>query len=375
MQASLRAFQNTSLLTCVGLSSVALAICVLGVRIGGSAALGITAVLILPLLGMAFLQSRAARRIAVAFESDRDAAMRAHSNLQAALDSMSQGLVLCSASADVVAVNRRFLTMFDMPGDQVSPGMPVADLIRLQGKAANMPKVQVDAIVHERLNRPPGASGQLVVQFAQKDYQIAYQPRPEGGWACTFDDVTDKLEAQRRLAFLAHHDALTGLPNRVQLRENIDRTIAAGSPFAVMLIDLDRFKQANDTFGHAVGDGLLVAVAGRLRALLRDGDSLARLGGDEFAVVMATPGGRDDAERQARLVVETLATPFEVDGHRICIGGSVGVTHHPSGAGSGVRLDVDTLLKEADVALYDGKRTGGNVHRFVQPRLEHRSAA
>lgn len=103
------------------------------------------------------------------------------------------------------------------------------------------------------------------MRFSQSHIQIAFQPRPEGGWACTFEDVTSRLEAERQLAFLAHHDPLTGLPNRVRLGECAEQAILSARAFALMLIDLDRFKQANDTFGHAVGDGLLVAVSCRLR--------------------------------------------------------------------------------------------------------------
>lgn len=375
MRASLRALQRTSLITCIGLSAIVTAIIVIGMRMGGPAALPTISALVLPLLGMAVLNSRACRRVAVACRLDREAAQRASSDLQVALDSMSQGLVLCSTSAEVVAVNKRFLAMFEIPSHQITPGMPVADLIRLQGKAANMPAEHIDAIIHERLNRSPGASGQLVARFAQCDVQIAYQPRPEGGWACTFEDVTAKLEAERRLAYMAHHDSLTGLPNRTRFQESAERAIASGSSYALMLIDLDRFKQANDLFGHAVGDGLLVAVSGRLQTLLREGDTLARLGGDEFAMLMLTPGGCVDAERRAHRMIEALASPFQVDGHRIGIGGTIGVVHRAADAVSGAPGDVDALLREADAALYEGKRMGGNVHRFVQPRVGRRSAA
>lgn len=314
----------------------------------------------------------ASRRFSVALRADQAAAVRSQSTLQVALDNMSQGLVLCSTKADVVAVNKRFLALFGIAAHRVRAGMPVADLIRLQAEAGNMPAVQVDALIQERMTRPPGSSGQVLMAFQQGEFQIAYQPRPEGGWACTFEDVTAKLDAQRRLAFMAHHDPLTGLPNRALLRERIEAALTCARPFTVMLIDLDHFKQANDTFGHVAGDGLLCAVAGRLQAALRDGDTLARLGGDEFAVVMNAPCTSRDADRQAGRMVRMLSEPFVIDGQRIGIGASVGITQ-AAPSDRGVALDIDRLLRQADHALYCAKKARNGFHRF-QPSTEGRLA-
>jgi len=290
------------------------------------------------------------------------------SELQVTLDNMSQGLVLCDTAANVVAVNNRFLQLFGIASDRVHPGMTVAALIRLQAEAGHMPPEQVEALIHERHTRQPGSSGRLEMGFQQGVFHVAYQPRPEGGWCCTFEDVTAQKEAQRRLAFLAQHDALTSLPNRALLRERIDAAITASAAFAVMLVDLDHFKLANDTFGHAVGDALLCAVSKRMSAVMREADTVARLGGDEFAVLFGAPCTREDADRYAAKLVQALAGPFHVEGHRLLIGASIGVSLATGLPGAA--SNTDTLLHQADVALYRAKEHGRRVHRFFEPSME-----
>jgi diguanylate cyclase (GGDEF)-like protein len=304
----------------------------------------------------------AGRRLTGALREAEEAAALSRSELQVTLDNMSQGLVLCDNNANVVACNNRFLQLFCLPSDRVWPGMAVADLIRLQAAAGNMPPELVEALVRERLTRPPGSSGRLEMPF-QGVFHVAYQPRPEGGWACTFEDVTAQREAEKRLAFLAQHDSLTSLANRALLHERLDAAIAAGRPFAAMLLDLDHFKLANDTFGHAVGDALLCAVAGRLCAEMRDGDTVARLGGDEFAVLMSAPCTRDDADRTAASLIKALVEPFQLQGRRLLIGCSIGITFAspPDGA---VAAGGDALLHQADLALYRAKEDGRRTHRF-----------
>ncbi len=312
-------------------------------------------------------------RLTGALRTAEDAAARSRSELQVTLDNMSQGLVLCDTAANVVAVNNRFLRLFGIPHDRVHPGMTVADLIWLQAEACNMPREQAEALIRERHTRQPGSSGRLEVPFPGGVLDVAYQPRPEGGWCCTFEDVTAKKEAERRLAFLAQHDFLTKLPNRSVLHERIDAAIAAGAVFAVMLVDLDRFKQANDTFGHAVGDALLCAVSGRLCAVMRDGDIVARLGGDEFAVLMSTPCTRADADRHAARLVQALSEPFLVEGRQLQIGASVGICLVASLPDNGTSLDGDALLHQADLALYRAKQSGRLTYRFYEPSMEQAS--
>jgi diguanylate cyclase (GGDEF)-like protein len=370
MQTAIHASRRIVLLTCGSLSAAAVAVAGAPLLAADGLAGAAASAFAVLLLAAAAATLYAGRRLTGVLGAAEDAAARSRSELQVTLDNMSQGLVLCDTAANVVAVNNRFLQLFGIRPRCVWPGMAVADLIRLQAEAGNMPAEQTEAIIHERLTRQPGSSGQLVMPFHQSLFHVAYQPRPEGGWACTFEDVTAQKEAERRLAFMARHDSLTSLPNRTLLHERIDAAVAAGAAFALMLVDLDHFKQANDTFGHLLGDALLCAVSGRLCAETRDGDTVARLGGDEFAVLMSAPCTREEADRQAARLTEALAEPFEVEGRRLRIGGSIGISLATGLPDRGTALDTDMLLRQADLALYRAKKDGRGAHRFFEPSMQ-----
>ena len=183
------------------------------------------------------------------------------------------------------------------------------------------------------------------------------------------EDVTERKKAEQRVAFLAHHDALTGLANRAALTQKIDEAAARqrrrGEPFSVLLLDLDRFKQVNDTLGHPAGDILLTKVAARLKSLLRETDVLARLGGDEFAIVQAgETDQREAAKALADRVIGVLGKPFDIEGGDISIGTSIGIAlapEHDTGS--------DSLLKMADLALYRAKSAGRNGYRFFDAEM------
>ncbi|HEX4041474.1 MAG TPA: EAL domain-containing protein [Xanthobacteraceae bacterium] len=188
------------------------------------------------------------------------------------------------------------------------------------------------------------------------------------------EDVTERKKAEQRIAFLAHHDALTGLANRAALIQKIEEAAARHrrlqEPFTVLLLDLDRFKQVNDTLGHPAGDALLIEVATRLRALLRETDVLARLGGDEFAVIQS--GERDQREAAKSLaerIIAALGQPFEIDGGNISIGTSIGV------ALAARETSSDDLLKMADLALYRAKSAGRNGYCFFAAEMSEIASA
>jgi diguanylate cyclase (GGDEF)-like protein len=169
-------------------------------------------------------------------------------------------------------------------------------------------------------------------------------------------DVSERMRAEARISYLAHHDALTGLANRIRFHEALDEALARNADgVTLFLLDLDGFKPVNDTYGHAVGDELLRLVAGRLRAAARGGDHVARLGGDEFALVRMLPLG--EPSEMAERLIAMLSAPFHVTTHQITIGVSVGI------ARAGPRGDTDRLLALADTALYTAKRAGKNTWR------------
>ena len=180
-------------------------------------------------------------------------------------------------------------------------------------------------------------------------------------------DITERKEAEERFAHAARHDALTGLPNRALFQERLSEATARGrqgEAFAVFCLDLDRFKDVNDTFGHPEGDRLLIEAAARLRSELRAEDTLARLGGDEFAIIQKGLSNPEEAARLARRLVERLAEPFTVKNQRVLVGASIGVAIAPR---DGVR-DEDLLIA-ADLALYRAKAQSARGWRFFEPQM------
>jgi len=189
------------------------------------------------------------------------------------------------------------------------------------------------------------------------------------------EDVTERKKTEQRIAFLAHHDALTGLANRAALTQKIDEAAARqrrlAEPFTVLLLDLDRFKQVNDTLGHPAGDTLLMEVATRLKSLLRETDVLARLGGDEFAVIQAGESNqREAAKSLAERIIETLRKPFDIDGGNVSIGASIGIA-----LASELATGSGDLLKMADLALYRAKSAGRNGYCFFDPEMSEVASA
>jgi diguanylate cyclase (GGDEF)-like protein/PAS domain S-box-containing protein len=188
-------------------------------------------------------------------------------------------------------------------------------------------------------------------------------------YVCVFSDITRLKESQEKLDHLAHHDPLTGLPNRLMFHDRLQhamvRAARAGSQLAVLFIDLDRFKNVNDTLGHQVGDELLRHVANALSSCLRDGDTLARLGGDEFIVLLEDV----DGERGARLVAEKLMRLFgqsvPVSSYELFVTGSVGISLFPQDG-----ADLNRLIRNADVAMYQAKARGRNGYAFYAPSME-----
>jgi diguanylate cyclase (GGDEF)-like protein len=187
-------------------------------------------------------------------------------------------------------------------------------------------------------------------------------------WIGTYRDVTEAYEAEARIAHMAHHDALTDLPNRVLFHERLDegllRVRQCDEKLAVLYLDLDKFKNVNDTLGHAAGDKLLLAVAGRLRTCVRGSDMVARFGGDEFAVLQLGLAGPNEAGILAERIVTHLSEPYDIDGQRAAIGASAGIALAPADGETS-----EQLLGNADMALYRAKEDGRRTFRFFEPGM------
>ncbi|RUY99042.1 EAL domain-containing protein, partial [Mesorhizobium sp. M7A.F.Ca.CA.002.15.1.1] len=197
---------------------------------------------------------------------------------------------------------------------------------------------------------------------------VTRRPMDGGGWVVTFDDVTERRRTEERMTHLAHHDTLTGLPNRSMFRERLDLALedTAATPLAIFSLDLDRFKAVNDTWGHPAGDWLLKTVAERLqRCLHNENDVVARFGGDEFVIIQFNFKGIANAEKLAKRIVETIGKPFRDKSREMHIGISLGIAVFPDDGG-----DADTLLRNADTALYRAKSEGRNLYRFFEPGMD-----
>ena len=224
----------------------------------------------------------------------------------------------------------------------------------LRNSAKNLHEVDIEG----RIKTP---SGQI------KWMRSISQPRrlDDGSivWDGIFLDVTEQKQATERIEHLAHHDTLTGLANRNLLTERLESAVARGArydrQFAVMWIDLDRFKRVNDTFGHEAGDIVLKEVAVRLQSKLRTADTVARMGGDEFVVLVEEMRSREDVDTVAQKILASLDEEFSVNGARCELGASIGIAFFP-GDGN----DADSLLKNADDAMYRAKGSGRNAYQY-----------
>jgi diguanylate cyclase (GGDEF)-like protein/PAS domain S-box-containing protein len=183
-----------------------------------------------------------------------------------------------------------------------------------------------------------------------------------------FSDITKVKESQEKLDHMAHHDPLTALPNRLLFHDRLDhalqRAARDGQQLAILFIDLDRFKNVNDTLGHHIGDELLKQVAGALIGKLRDGDTLARLGGDEFIVLLENVDGEFGAGHVAEKLMSMFEQPFMVADYELFVTGSVGISLYPNDA-----TDLNMLIRNADVAMYQAKARGRNGYQFYAPSM------
>jgi diguanylate cyclase (GGDEF)-like protein/PAS domain S-box-containing protein len=192
------------------------------------------------------------------------------------------------------------------------------------------------------------------------------------GYLVAIVDITERRKAEARIAYMAHHDGLTNLPNRVLYHERLKSALEAGNTganrVAVLCLDLDLFKNVNDSLGHPAGDRLLRQVADRLRSQVRGNNVAARFGGDEFAIMLVSDGSPKEVSDFATRVIGVLSAAYEVDGHDVIIGASIGVALSP---GDGTTSE--ELLRNADLALYRAKQDGGGVHRFFEREMDRQA--
>ncbi len=295
--------------------------------------------------------------------------------LDVALNNMTRGLSLVDVEQRLVVCNALYQQMYDLPAELVRPGTHFDKI--LQHRIALIGTIEgestTNGAIAENFGRiiQSGTAQSFNQQMMDgRSIHVSLRPLPNGGWVALHEDVTEERRAQAKMAKLARHDTLTGLANRLLFREELEeacRGLEQGHSFSLLCIDLDHFKDVNDTLGHPTGDALLQAVAARLMDTARGRDVVARIGGDEFAIVQAGAQTRPQAETFTQRLIKAVSQPYQIHGHKIIIGATVGIAFAPLDGS-----DPDQLLKYADMALYRAKSMGRGTHAFFESEMAGR---
>ena len=308
-------------------------------------------------------------RDATSLQAENDALRRELELLHDALERMPHGMCAFDSDDHLVLANAHYRKIWCLPEAVTRRGSTFRQVMEATpGRETTASRSQPQPA--------PGTEGTRWREWQLDDgriVEIVVSRRADGSCVALHEDVTELRQSQERIAFLARHDLLTGLPNRGVLREELERSLIAnrrGDTLALLCLDLDRFKPVNDNFGHAAGDELLRQVAARLRECVRETDVVARLGGDEFAVVQRGAVQPEGSTRLARRIIDVLTRPFDLDGHTVHIGTSVGVAMAPVDG-----EDSATLLRHADLALYRAKSEGRGQLNYFEPDMNERIEA
>jgi diguanylate cyclase (GGDEF)-like protein len=297
---------------------------------------------------------------------EREAALAGQ--FDTALNNMPHGLCMFRVDGQLAVMNHRFSEMMNLSDDLVQRGPSASDIIAACISAGSISapsgKMILAEIEHtqtrDMITTDPDAT-------RGRSLSWTFQPMAGGGAVVLLEDITERRNAEARITHLARYDELTALPNRVNFRDEIERLLAlrhnAEQLSALLFVDLDQFKQVNDTLGHPCGDQLLCAVADRLREMLRPEDFVARFGGDEFVVFQQNIKSAEDAAHLARRIVDHLSERYQIDNHLVEIGASVGIAMTSPG------VSADTLLKNADMALYRAKADGRGTFCFFRDEM------
>jgi len=359
--------------------SLWLSLCVCGVHFTGMSAMVITPGVPL-LVGSAVLGSQSMATMVGAVSlgilllslhaamMDQHLASRAVRELDRIrkLSSLSREVIIIHRNAIVLEVNSAGERLFGMPLKSLL-GSRLTDLFAnadIEAILARDSAISTGLGTAELTARNPAG---LLVPVEYTSSAIDYGGRP--AMALALRDLSDRRRDEDRIRHLAHHDALTELPNRLLLKDRLGRALEMAArergALAVLYLDLDRFKQVNDMFGHAGGDALLIQVARRLQAVLRPEDTLARVGGDEFVIVSTLAAQPERAAHLAGRVVEVLERPFDLSGRQIEIGVSVGIALYPADGGS-----QESLFRSADTALFRVKEERRGTFRFYESTMD-----
>jgi diguanylate cyclase (GGDEF)-like protein len=290
--------------------------------------------------------------------------------LETTLNHMDQGLMMIAADNSVAICNQRAMDLLDLP-KKLMDRHPTWDEVLEYQRGVNE-FTHADAGLKEFIRRAALLDGPLIYDRERPDgsfLEVRTTPLPNGKAVRTYTDITKRKHAERQADFLAHHDALTALPNRTLLSDRLSQALAqtrrSGKSVAALALDLDRFKEINDTYGHDAGDRILMQTADRLRSAVRATDTVSRTGGDEFVVIQCDAQQPEASVELARRLVHALSLPFDIGSKLVSIGGSVGIAVFPENSAT-----ADDLLKNSDIALYRAKASGRGGFRLFEREME-----
>jgi diguanylate cyclase (GGDEF)-like protein len=291
-----------------------------------------------------------------------------------ALNNMGRGLSMFDANHRLIVCNKLYRDIYGLPERLTRPGTLLASLIRYHVKretGRDDPKeIETQCQwIESHVSKLTRGETFTYTQHLKRGriVLVTNQPLGAGGWVDIQEDVTERRKAEQKIEWLAHHDPLTDVANRMHFGKELQnalRHLIPGTGFALHWIDLDRFKEINDTFGHPVGDALLRVVAKRLVKSVRKPDVVARLGGDEFAIIQAGAKTRMEAERLTKRMLGAIGEPYHVLGHEISIGASIGVVLAPEHGES-----AEELMTRVDLALYAAKAAGRRTYNIFERAL------
>jgi diguanylate cyclase (GGDEF)-like protein len=297
--------------------------------------------------------------------SERETAIAAQ--FDTALNNMPHGLCMFNADGRLVVVNGRFSEMMRLRDDQVPRDAVVRDIVTACVGAGSLAAADADTIGAVIEGAKAAELSTIESMGSGRALEWTFQSMADGGTVVLVEDITERRNAEARINHLARFDELTGLPNRVSFQNELERDLADSQNWtrlsALLFVDLDQFKQVNDTLGHPAGDRLLCSVSARLREIIRPEDYVARFGGDEFVVFLRSIRSNEDAATIAARIVDRVSETYDIDNHMVEIGASIGIAMTTPGIGP------DHLLRNADMALYRAKADGRGTYCFFREEL------
>jgi diguanylate cyclase (GGDEF)-like protein len=319
-------------------------------------------------IAMKFIAERLRRTLLDAVISSRDMSLLAK-RFDTALNNMPHGLCMFDSEHYIVVSNQKLNQQMGLSPDFELKGSTVRDLVESVVKTGLISDLNGQGLIDRLDARLSGSDDGAfrVDMLNRRTLVFNVQPMENGGMVVLVEDITERKIAEAKINHLARFDALTGLPNRTVLLDRMERALSEWRPdnmCAIHFVDLDQFKQVNDTLGHTRGDMLLKAIAERLQTSIRDADVIARFGGDEFVILQAPIKSLDEAEALATRALNALAGTYDLDGHKVVVTASMGiaVAKNP--------IDPDQFLRNADMALYRAKSEGRGTWRWFEAKME-----